>query len=116
NEQELHEFNEDKQLQPVLAPAHKEKMRYLLGRISRFAINKIKNELNIARKHNVQPRDDCDCPTKINYDLPCKHTIPMVGPIGLDAISERWHLQPDVTYENTDEIPAKELVVRSVEE
>ncbi|KAG0162725.1 hypothetical protein DFQ29_003771, partial [Apophysomyces sp. BC1021] len=40
----------------------------------------------------------------------------MVGPIGLDAISERWHLQPDVTYENTDEIPAKELVVRSVEE
>ncbi|KAF7721007.1 hypothetical protein EC973_005628, partial [Apophysomyces ossiformis] len=116
SEEELRQLNEEGYKVPVLVASHKEQLQFLIGRISRFAIEKIKRELSIARKYEIEPCGDCNCKCKINFNLPCRHTLPRFEPVGLDLIAKRWYLRPEESYDSPCDVPKEKIAVRSIEE
>ncbi|CAG8584967.1 20804_t:CDS:2, partial [Gigaspora margarita] len=70
----------------------------LIGNISVWAINKIKQTLQKYKELIAYKSDEiCECTIKINYKLPCIHMIPKHGPIPLATIDNRWLLErPDI--------------------
>jgi hypothetical protein len=78
-----------------LVPEHRERMRPLLGKIAIFAINQIKEQLAFMQTKQGQKayREDCECPVRWNFNIPCVHLLPPFGPIAPTLVAKRWHLQ-----------------------
>ena len=76
--------------------AHKMYLELLYGKISFFAIAKLKEEF---LRHDINPSilaDDCDgCTTSIHFNLPCCHKLPINEPISVTVIPRRWRLHPE---------------------
>ncbi|CAG8540275.1 8787_t:CDS:1 [Cetraspora pellucida] len=67
----------------------------LLGKISRWAIDRIKKEVcEIDENKNVN-NNSCNCSLRLNYKLPCRHIILPTGPVPLNLVHKRWHLKHD---------------------
>ncbi|KAF0466328.1 hypothetical protein F8M41_026169 [Gigaspora margarita] len=79
--------NESIGIDPLLAQNDKDYLRPLLGRVSQFTLNKIKCELLNATMYEA-----CLCELHVTYNLPCRHLLPIKGPITLSIISKRWLL------------------------
>lgn len=71
------------------------KLTLLIGKITSFALQKIKEES--AHIPTSNKKAVCNCEVRVNYNLPCRHTIPRQGAIALNMIAKRWHLVPDNT-------------------
>jgi hypothetical protein len=69
------------------------KLTLLIGKITSFALQKIKEES--AHIPTSNKKAVCNCEVRVNYNLPCRHTIPQQGAIALNMIAKRWHLVPD---------------------
>jgi hypothetical protein len=80
---------------------HAEKLKLLVGKVSLFALEKIKKELAFIRP--AFQTNDCVCSMKYHYGLPCRHTLPIVGTIPLSMIPCRWHLFPSGTTVQVDD-------------
>ncbi|CDH61027.1 predicted protein [Lichtheimia corymbifera JMRC:FSU:9682] len=77
-------------------------LRPLQGKVVHFAIRHIKRQLrqawyNEESSSSTTHSSDCTCPLRINYLLPCMHTLPkhFMDEIRLDTIHSRWLLQPN---------------------
>ncbi|CAG8803969.1 8517_t:CDS:2, partial [Cetraspora pellucida] len=77
-------------IDPLLAQDDKYQLGPLLGKVSQFALNSIKNELLSTTIYEV-----CLCEPRVNYNIPCRHMLPAKCPIVLSSISKRWLLFPD---------------------
>ncbi|CAG8772289.1 10808_t:CDS:10, partial [Gigaspora margarita] len=64
--------NESIGIDPLLAQNDKDHLRPLLGRVSQFALNKIKCELLNATMYEA-----CLCELHVTYNLPCRHLLPI---------------------------------------
>lgn len=75
---------------------HKNKPVHLFGKVPRFAIDKIKQELDHLNenKNGADQDETCNCAIRWNYKLPCRHVIPATGPIPLSLFPSRWLLCP----------------------
>lgn len=64
------------------------KFSELIGYVSTWAIDNIKKTLQLMIKEPDMHdnAETCECLTKINYKLPCKHMIPKNGPTPLSTI------------------------------
>ncbi|CAG8791507.1 921_t:CDS:2, partial [Dentiscutata erythropus] len=74
-----------------------ERFEQLVGKISKWAIDRIKREICEAEEKNSNNvyNNTCECSLKLNFKLPCRHTIPLTGPIPLSIIHSRWLLKYD---------------------
>lgn len=88
-----------------------ERFQHLLGKISLWAIDKIK-----VIECNTSPEiygQTCLCSLRINFKLLCPHTIPPSGPIPLELIHPRWLLKTPgptmIQHINTDKKLAEAL-------
>ncbi|KAI8099239.1 uncharacterized protein BX664DRAFT_16611 [Halteromyces radiatus] len=71
------------------------RMNHLRLKISKFAFNRLKNDV-VPASYRVNKKDDCECEIKIQYKLPCAHMISGdSSPIPLTAIHPRWILKED---------------------
>ncbi|CAG8465614.1 2099_t:CDS:2, partial [Dentiscutata heterogama] len=61
----------------------------LLGKISKWAIDKIKNKVCEIGENKNTDNSPCDCSLRLNYKLPCCHIIPQTGPIPLALVHSR---------------------------
>lgn len=78
---------------PFLVEGHKARLAQLLGKVSQFAIDKIKNELDrLKNEGSPSPSKECSCGVKFNFALPCRHQLLGDGEIPLSSISPRWLL------------------------
>ncbi|CAG8497552.1 25207_t:CDS:2 [Cetraspora pellucida] len=68
----------------------------LVGKISRWAIDRIKKEICEAQENYDNTINSiCNCSLRLNFKLPCCHIIPSTGPIPLSIIHPRWLLKHD---------------------
>ncbi|CAG8522498.1 19153_t:CDS:2 [Dentiscutata erythropus] len=69
-------------------PFIRNNMRFelLLEKISKWAIDKIKNKVCKIGENKNTDNSPCDCSLRLNYKLPCRHIIPQTGPIPLALI------------------------------
>ncbi|CAG8728083.1 20039_t:CDS:2, partial [Racocetra fulgida] len=82
--------NESVNIDPLLTWDDKNRLKPLLGRVAQFALNKIKNELLSITTYQA-----CLCESRINYNIPCRHILPLNGPVMLSIIPKRCLLFPD---------------------
>ncbi|CAG8830884.1 20610_t:CDS:2, partial [Gigaspora margarita] len=82
--------NESINVDPLLTWDDKNRLKQLLGKVSQFALNKIKNELLSVTTYKA-----CLCELRVNYNIPCRHILPLKGPIELYIIPKRWLLLSD---------------------
>ncbi|KAI8076318.1 uncharacterized protein BX664DRAFT_369721 [Halteromyces radiatus] len=83
------------------------RMNHLRLKISKFAFNRLKNDV-VPASYRVNKKDDCECEIKIQYKLPCAHMISGdSSPIPLTAIHPRWILKED-------DIPTNEYIYGTV--
>ncbi|CAG8549044.1 26277_t:CDS:2, partial [Gigaspora rosea] len=97
--------NESIGIDPLLAQNNKDRLRPLLGRVSQFALNKIKCELL-----NTTTYESCLCELRVNYNLPCRHLLLIKGPIILSIISKRWLLFPEQDQPNYNHMIQNEVL------
>ncbi|CAG8694453.1 12323_t:CDS:2, partial [Racocetra fulgida] len=95
-------------IDPLLMQDNKDHLRPLLGRVSQFALNKIKCEL-----FNATTYEACLCELCVNYNLPCRHLLPIKGPILLSIIPKRWLLFPEQGQLDSNNIIQNELLDNS---
>ncbi|CAG8604064.1 12325_t:CDS:2, partial [Racocetra fulgida] len=79
--------NESMNIDPLLTWDDKNRLKPLLGKVSQFALNKIKSELLSVTMYKA-----CLCELRVNYNIPCQHMLPLKGPVELSVISKRWLL------------------------
>ncbi|SAL95635.1 hypothetical protein, partial, partial [Absidia glauca] len=84
---------------------HFQRMKILSINICRFAFDKIKEEMPYLK--DVKLGDSCNCSIRINYKLPCRHTIPNDNStLELSLLDPRWLLYPEnqesVTQESSN--------------
>ncbi|KAI8138819.1 hypothetical protein BJV82DRAFT_582471 [Fennellomyces sp. T-0311] len=94
---------------PYMAANDKAALAELQGKVSQYAIDKIKIEC-AKRTKNTKPNANCTCPVRINFNIPCKHQLLDQSVISLSSVPARWHLSEkqselaqDVTYSNEEE-------------
>ena len=78
----------DTQMAIALEPLH--------GVVSRFAIMHVKKELYQTWDNNSGNQEmSCSCSFRINYGLPCRHTLPHSRDMVVQPtlINKRWHLE-----------------------
>ena len=78
----------DTEMAIALEPLH--------GVVSRYAIMHIKKELYQAWDNNSSNQEiDCSCSFRINYGLPCRHTLPHSRDVVIQPslIHKRWYLE-----------------------
>ncbi|KAF0429210.1 hypothetical protein F8M41_005756 [Gigaspora margarita] len=78
---------------------HDSRFSMIIGNASTFVINRIKNLLIEIQENSTKYNEatTCQCQIRINYKLPCYHTIPKDGPISLNIIDKCWYLyRPDI--------------------
>ncbi|CAG8781003.1 16991_t:CDS:2 [Cetraspora pellucida] len=71
----------------------------IIGNVSTYAIDRMKNLLVEIQENPTKYNEAtaCQCLIRINYKLPCYHTIPKEGPIPLNIIDKCWYLyRPDI--------------------
>lgn len=85
-------------------PEHvKEKLQHLIGKVSQYAVDKIKKELvKVGKKDKVdkpiEPSESdsqplaCNCKIRVNFGIPCYHILPTTEPIPISLVHLRWHL------------------------
>ncbi|KAI8970525.1 hypothetical protein BDB01DRAFT_815124 [Pilobolus umbonatus] len=88
---------ETKRIDVVVVSEHKLKM--LLGKVGKIALFNIRKELYKA--HNTNTEEECHCKVRINFNLPCCHTLISIDReyLYLKDIPSRWWL----TDENIDD-------------
>ncbi|RIB16178.1 hypothetical protein C2G38_2038789 [Gigaspora rosea] len=89
-ENSLQYENESISIDPLLTQDDKDRLEPLLGKVSQFALNTIKNELLRTTTYEA-----CLCELRVNYNIPCCHMLPAKGPVILSSIPKRWLLFPD---------------------
>ncbi|CAG8732243.1 28528_t:CDS:2 [Dentiscutata erythropus] len=67
----------------------------LVGKISRWAIDRIKREICEAEENNDTNNSVCMYSLRLNFKLPCRHIILSTGLIPLSIIYPRWLLKHD---------------------
>ncbi|CAG8494809.1 20669_t:CDS:2 [Gigaspora rosea] len=97
--------NESIGIDPLLAQNDKDRLRPLLERLSQFALNKIKCELLNATIYEA-----CLCELRVNYNLPCRHLLPIKGPITLSIILKRWLLFPEQDQPDSNHMIQNEVL------
>lgn len=81
----------------------KEKLQHLIGKVSQYAVDKIKKELvKVGKEDNtdapIKPNEGdsqslaCNCKIRVNFGIPCYHILPTTVPIPLSLLHPRWHL------------------------
>ncbi|KAI7858606.1 hypothetical protein BDC45DRAFT_565356 [Circinella umbellata] len=87
----------------LLIAAHKMYLELLYGKISFFAIAKLKEEF---LRHDINPSilaDNCDgCTTSIHFNLPCCHKLHINEPISVTVIPRHWRLHPKEMVDEED--------------
>jgi len=74
------------------------RLQELAGKLSIFALTKIKQQIILAKKDESHERvlewvEDCDCHAYRRYELPCIHMVPTDGTlISLDHIAPFWRI------------------------
>ncbi|CAG8696222.1 9556_t:CDS:2, partial [Racocetra fulgida] len=95
-ESSLQNENESIGIDPLLVQTDKSQLVPLLRKVAQFALNQIKNELLKATTYEA-----CICELRVNYNIPCKHILPMKESIMLATIPTRWLLFPEQDRPNS---------------
>ncbi|KAI8137455.1 hypothetical protein BJV82DRAFT_583729 [Fennellomyces sp. T-0311] len=96
---EIQKFGDD----PYMAANDKAVLVELLGKVSRYAIDKIKMEC-AKRTKSTKPNINCTCPVRINFNIPCKHLLVNQSVISLSSVPARWHLNEKQSEPTQDQL------------
>ena len=67
------------------------RVQQLQGKVSKFAMNKIKLEfVKLLSGPSCMPLAQCNCYYRSSYRLPCKHVLCQFDAIPLNIIAKRW--------------------------
>ncbi|CAG8853211.1 32954_t:CDS:1, partial [Gigaspora margarita] len=89
--------NESTNIDPLLTLNDKNRLKLLLGKVTHFALYTIKNELLKATTYKA-----CLCELRVNYNLLCRHMLPIKGSVMLSIIPKRWLLFPNKDQANSN--------------
>ena len=79
---------------PHLAPEHKQQLAQLERKVSKFAFYAIREEF---KHRNILKTDNCRCNIKAHFNIPRCHMLPTTGEIPLTLIPRCWYLYPKKT-------------------
>ncbi|RIB21407.1 hypothetical protein C2G38_2176751 [Gigaspora rosea] len=86
-ENSLQNESESIGIDPLLVNTCKDRLAPLLGKVTQFALDKVKNKLLKATIYEA-----CLYELHVNYNIPCRHMLPKEGTVMLSIISTRWLL------------------------
>ncbi|KAG0184945.1 hypothetical protein DFQ28_010210 [Apophysomyces sp. BC1034] len=87
-----------------ISKQHAERLVDLRSKVSQFVVDKIKEELPYTL---VEKALGCSCAIQVHYSIPCRHILPVSGPILLDLVPKRWHLFPTNDSDEAKHIDAE---------
>ncbi|KAI8980824.1 hypothetical protein BDB01DRAFT_897899 [Pilobolus umbonatus] len=79
-----------------------QKLKMLLGKVRKIALINIRKELYKA--HNANTKEECHCKVRINFNLPCCHTLVSIDReyLYLKDIPSRWWLTDEDVADNVE--------------
>ncbi|KAG0170924.1 hypothetical protein DFQ30_001767 [Apophysomyces sp. BC1015] len=86
---------------PYLSKDDEEFLHPLLGKVSRYAIDTINQELPRVTEES-KLNQNCNCSIRKNFNLPCRHLLPYKSAIPLSLIANRWLLDVTLFHEATE--------------
>ncbi|CEI94131.1 hypothetical protein RMCBS344292_08352 [Rhizopus microsporus] len=79
-----------KQSVRFISPEHEYKLGNFKGKVSKYAIDIIKQEMIASISNNCEYSDSCLCQVKGNFSLPCRHLLAKYDIIPLNILHRCW--------------------------
>ncbi|RCH89046.1 hypothetical protein CU097_002442, partial [Rhizopus azygosporus] len=79
-----------KQSVRLMSPEHEYKLGNLKGKVSKYAIGIIKQEMIASISNNCEHSDNCLCQVKRNFRLPHRHLLAKYDITPLNIVHRRW--------------------------